>query len=34
MSSNYLGRAMIRVAANGFSKRELENTDINALGEM
>jgi uncharacterized protein YbjT (DUF2867 family) len=28
-----IGRAMIRVAANGYSKRVLENTDINALGE-
>lgn len=28
-----LGRAMIRVAANGYSKRVLENTDINVLGE-
>jgi uncharacterized protein YbjT (DUF2867 family) len=28
-----VGRAMIRVAANGYSKRVLENTDINVLGE-
>ena len=27
-----IGRAMIRVAANGYSKRVLENTDINVLG--
>ena len=34
MSSNYVGRAMIRVVANGYFKRELENIDINALGKM
>jgi uncharacterized protein YbjT (DUF2867 family) len=28
-----VGRAMIRVAANGYFKRVLENTDINVLGE-
>jgi hypothetical protein len=28
-----IGRAMIRVAANRYSKRVLENIDINMLGE-
>jgi hypothetical protein len=28
-----IGRAMIRVAAKGYSKRVLENTDINVLGK-
>jgi hypothetical protein len=28
-----LGRAMIRVARDGFSKRVLENRDINVVGQ-
>jgi hypothetical protein len=32
-TTEVLGRAMITVARNGYSKRVLENRDINAVGE-